>query len=124
MDDLHGREPVAQDGYETVADLADFGWHCISHHAKMQIPVQVKVPVEILAHQRLTRIARIEELIKEAGDLRRVVRRVEIRRRRRVVDPLALVVWSTMGPVGEENGGALLLRIRLPPYQELSLLFR
>src|SRR5437763_11699845 len=96
MDDLQGRVPEAEDGYEALADLPDFGRNIVPRDAKVKVPVQVEVSLVVLVHQWLAFVLLIKEEIEEALDLVRVHRTIQIRRDSRVVDPLSLVVWSAL----------------------------
>jgi len=42
MDDLQGRVPEAEDGYEALADLPDFGRNVVPRDAQVKVPVQVE----------------------------------------------------------------------------------
>src|SRR3989440_12047619 len=114
MDDLQGRVPEAEDGYEALADLPDFGRNVVPRDAQVKVPVQVKVSLVVLVHQWLALALLVEEVIEEAFDLVRVHRTIEIRGDSRVVDPFSLVVWSALLVPLEEDRDSLLLHIRLP----------
>src|SRR2546421_12647781 len=114
MDDLQGRVPEAEDGYEALADLPDFGRNVVPRDAQVKVPVQVKVSLVVLVHQWLTLALFVEERIEEAFDLVRVHRTIQIRRDSRGVDPLSLVVWSALLVPLDEDGESLLLHIQLP----------
>src|SRR5215469_3324542 len=114
MDDLQGRVPEAEDRHEALADLPDFGRNVVPRDAKVKVPVQVEVSLGVLMHQWLAFALLVEEGIEEALDLVRVHRTIQIRRDSRVVDPLSLVVWSTLLVPLDEDGESLLLHIQLP----------
>src|SRR6266852_2640064 len=114
MDDLQGRVPEAEDGYEALADLPDFGRNVVPRDAEVKVPVQVEVSLVVRLHQWLAFALLVEEVIEEAFDLVRVHRTIQLRRDSRVVDPFSLVVWSALLVPLEEDRHSLLLHIRLP----------
>src|SRR5205823_4998374 len=114
MDDLQGRVPEAEDGYEALADLPDFGRNVVPRDAKVKVPVHVEVSLVVLLHQWLAFALLIEEVIEEAFNLVRVHWTIQIRRDSRGVDSLSLVVWSTLLVPLDENGEPFLLHIQLP----------
>ena len=69
VDDLLRRIAIGEDGVEAFADQTDLGRNCVTLHAKVQVPVEVEIIVEIVPHERLAGKFRIQQLVEEGDDL-------------------------------------------------------
>ena len=76
VDDLARRVAIGEHGVEALADLPHPGGDRIPLHAEMEIPVDVKVMVEVMAHERLVSELRGEKLVQKGDDLLLVLRHV------------------------------------------------
>ena len=87
--------------------------HSGAFHPHMQIPVDVEVIIEIMAHKWLLRELGIEQSIEEGDNLAAVHRLIEIRGHRREINPLAQIVVAALFEALQEDGDAL-IRGRFP----------
>ncbi len=60
VDDLLQWVSIGEHGVEALADLAHLGRDGVALHAKMQIPVEIEIVVEIVPHERLPGELRVQ----------------------------------------------------------------
>ena len=85
----------------------DLRRHGVALHAEMQVPVEIPIIVEVVAHERLVGMLRVEQLVEKVDDLGLVLRSVEIGADAGEIDALAQVVVAAILKPLEKNGHAV-----------------
>jgi hypothetical protein len=89
VNDFLQRIAIGKHGVEGLADRADLGRHRVALHAEMQIPINVPIIVEVVAHERLIGVLVVEQFVEKGYDLGLVFRRIEVGRDAGEIDALA-----------------------------------
>ena len=106
---------IGEHRVEGLADRADLRRHGVALHAEMQVPVEIPIIVEVVAHERLVGMLRVEQLVEKVDDLGLVLRSVEVGADAGEIDALAQVVVAAIFEALEENRHAV-RRGRLPVF--------
>ena len=88
-------------------DRAHLRRHGVALHAEMQVPVEIPIIVEIVAHERLVGMLRVEQLVEKVDDLGLVLRSVKIGADAGEIDALAQVVVAAILEPLEKDGHAV-----------------
>src|SRR4029077_14199750 len=100
------RIAIGEHRVEGLAERPDLRRHGVALHAEMQVPVEIPIIVEIVAHEGLVGMLRVEQLVEKVDDLGLVLRSLEVGADAGEKEALAQIVVAAILETLEKNSHA------------------